>query len=93
MEYLRIRYLRANGFQAAVFDSYVLKVVRDGWSDSDATHALMKQGFRRVSEAGDGTRRDYDEEELICPGAIMSITPCDERGYSQHDLEQQKKKR
>jgi hypothetical protein len=97
MEYLRIRYLRANGFHAAVFDSYVLlldPVNRSdsvSWTASEAIRALLKQGFRRVSKQGDGT--NYDPDELISPGAIMSITLCDERGYSKHDLEEQSKKK
>ena len=75
--YLNIEYLRRNGVGDPTFDSYVMETEL---YMPEAVAAVLECGFRRVNTEN----TSYDEEQWITPGAIMSITPCDERGYSKH---------
>ena len=88
--YLSIQYLRHNGLGVPAFDSYVIEMPSDLFTLELAVAAILKHGFRRLNTE----HTSYDEQQWITPGAIMSITPCDERGYSDHfkaEVERQRK--
>jgi hypothetical protein len=85
--HVRIRYANRDGNGRPVFDSYV-KEYDDSMGVQGALRNLMAEGFtRKASE-------NYwpDEEEVIAPSAILSVTPCNERGYTKHFLAQMKKR-
>jgi hypothetical protein len=78
-QYVRVRYLKSDGHNAPMFDSCVLAPATHDLAGT--VRCLLESGFT-VPAAPD---RSPDEEEIIMPGAIMSVTPCNERGWSKHD--------
>lgn len=81
VRYLRIRYLRADGLRAPTFDSYVMPFE---CSLASAIVTILREGFCRVSSS----RTTYDENTRIAPGAIMDVTECDPKGYTEYDLQE-----
>ena len=87
--YIRVRYLRPDGSNAPTFDSCVINQPQDNFID--AVDVILKRGFfipSTPSRYPDPQECSQDRERLITPGAIMSVTLCDERGWSKHDLKQ-----
>lgn len=81
--HVNIRFLTRSGMGEPIFTSYVKEVQGDF---ADFVPLLFKFGFKRQTSKN----LFPDEEEVVAPGAIMSVVPCNERGWSRHDLEQLK---
>jgi|GEM_PF-4190936 hypothetical protein len=84
--FVRIQYLTRDGAGDPTFDSYVAAMGE--CTIDEAILQLLRDGFTRFNTE----RTPCDEEECIMPGAIMSVTPCDERGYTKHDYAEVQRK-
>ena len=84
MRHIRIEYIRSRNQGAIYTDTYVLDCMT--LPVTIMTDTVLANGFYRSNK--DETT-NYDPAKLITPGAIISITPCTARGYSNHDLAQQ----
>ena len=84
--YIRVRYLRSDGRNAPTFDSCVLSlssIGQDTYYAPSIVGLFLTHGFAVPTTP----HRSPDPEEIIMPAAIMSVTPCDERGWSNYDRE------
>ena len=88
MKYVRIRYLTHGGTGMPLFDSYVL-ACQDTQTFQHTLDSLRSFGFSMEASRS----RFPDPEERIMPGAIMSVTPCNERGWSDHDIKRERERR
>ena len=80
--FVRIRFITHDGNMNPTLDSYVMKESLHSCIDEGYLRYLTTNGFTRVGRG--------DPEERIMPGAIISVTPCNKRGYSVWDLASQK---
>lgn len=87
--HLRIQFIGGRARLGELFqDTAVVPISEIGYSQNaaQAIPYAMHHGVYRPNRYQDGKQITfYDPSELICPGAILSITPCDERGYSEYD--------
>lgn len=78
MQYIRVKYIRER-FRNSMSTLEAYTIIKELPDTAEIGRALLL-----MQQYGTSSK---DPEELIPPGALISLTPCDKLGYSKYDRE------